>query len=335
VSKIRIEFLFLSGIVAISTFLLGRSNILLAASAPSENALPSATPHNEEGEFQDYPKWSNLFIDWVENYQEFGGNLTRYSPSTYGIVAGSTLALLPFDQKIYDSTRSFSRRNHIAKDESQERKAFGFNILGTEQSVFQPRTPLGVIWYYGDGSTLLATIGGFTAYGYANHNYKAVHVAYQLIEAGAIIGPTVQALKLMTGRESPAESSAAGGKWRGFPGFRAYSENQAKYYAFPSGHVSGAMTAGMVIIENYADAEWLIPAHSALIGALMFALMDVKAHWPSDYPLAVFLGYTAAKTAVQHHRKRFQTVQTESSAWQSVLPFASSQGLGLSASWQF
>lgn len=305
--------------------------------------LTTAEPRafsNDSPDYQNYPEWQNFIQDWIHDYRDFATNLASYSPATYGLLLSSTAVLYDHDQEIYDETRRFSRKNHIAKDGSQEKKAFEFNVLGATQSVFYPRTPLGIVWYYGDGSTLMGAIAGFSAYGYSARNYKSVHVAYQLLEAGAIIGPTVQGLKLLTGRESPAESSARGGRWRGFPGMKRYSENQAKYYAFPSGHVSGAMTTGMVIIENYMDQKWLLPVHSILIGGLMFALMDVKAHWPSDFPLAMLLGYTAAETVVKNHKKRILLADTKGASrqlltWQGIRPVATEEKFGVESSWEF
>ncbi len=298
-----------------------------------------AEEHSPNHPYTAHPEWSKIFSYWWEDYGSFANNMLSHSPRTYGVLAGSTLALLPVDQKLRDNVVEFSRENGLMKGESQERRVFAFSLFGAHQGIFLPRSLMGLFWYFGDGSSLLFTSGAFAAYGYAAQDYRSTQVSMQILEALTIAGPTVLAIKMATGRESPAESTRSGGKWQGYPGIKAYTSNQAKYYSYPSGHTAAAVAALSVIAENYPEKAWILPVEGTVVGLLMVALMNVGSHWPSDYPLAILIGYTSAKTVVTNHKRRARPDEGASEAgqwnWHGIKPHFDETSWGLKSTWVF
>ena len=321
---------------------LSLSLLLLKGQAQAEEiemAQPTVSPH--ELTYSQHADWRHFFSFLAEDYVNFGRHMLNYSPQTYGAVAGTTLVLMPFDQKARDELLTFSRRQHWLAGESQERKVTGFSLFGKPQSVFLPRSPMGVFWYLGDGSTLVMTSAAFAAYGYSFGSYRSTQVSLQILESLAIAGPTVLALKLATGRESPAESTRTGGAWHGYPGLKAYTQNQAKYYSYPSGHTAAAVATWTVLVENFPELTWLPAARGTAAGLLMLALMNVGSHWPSDYPLAILIGYTSGKSVVAEHQARAQALSSKTAwhsgqwLWKGIEAHTEELGLGLQTSWDF
>ncbi len=301
-----------------------------------------ALPDSQIFPYRQHPQWLELVTRWPERFALYAEELGSYPWQSYGAVGLSTLALLPFDKDIHRELHDYSLRKKISRPGSQERAAFKFSLFGKPQGIFVPRSAVGVVWYFGDGLTWFLTSMGFTIYGYSHQDYRATQTAFQMFEAFSVSGPTVLAIKMATGRESPAESDSQVIRWQGFPGFQRYAANQNKYYAYPSGHTTAAVAAMTVIIENYSDYTWLVPLRAGMVGLLMLALIDVGSHWASDYPLALLLGYGAAQTAVQDARQRQLTQPGQQSSyrpgywrWLSFGPRVIEQNLTLQSTWDF
>jgi hypothetical protein len=143
----------------------------------------------------------------------------------------------------------------------------------------------------GDGKVHAGVAAGFAVVGFAAHDSRALSTASQTVEALLATGLVVQVLKRITGRESPQAATSEGGTWRFFPNQKQYSRQQARYYAFPSGHIATTMATVTVIAENYPEVEWIRPAGYALVGLVGIGLVNLGYHWYSDLPLGVVLGY--------------------------------------------
>ena len=219
-----------------------------------------------------------------------------------------------------------------------------FSLFGQQESIRGPRkSMMGAFWYLGDGLTTLLSALSAASYGYIFDDMRATNVAFQILESVAVAAPTVLGIKLATGRESPACATSPGGKWHGYPGLKTYARNQPCYYSFPSGHVTTAVSTLVVITENYSEQVWLPAVGGTMVGLLMFALMNIGAHWPSDYPLAVLLGYTSANTVVAKGKaeraspdeaeRRVRSIG-QSWTWVGLEPMCDRRRCGIGPKWQ-
>jgi len=153
----------------------------------------------------------------------------------------------------------------------------------------------------GNGGTHLAVAAGFGLYGWIASDSRSVRTASQTAEALIASGIVVQVLKHITGRESPVEATREGGKWHFFPSWKEYQHHPARYYAFPSGHITTTMSTVTVIVENYPEVAWLRPVGYVLVGLVGISLVNVGYHWYSDLPLGLALGYSMGMIAA--HRE--------------------------------
>ncbi len=209
-----------------------------------------------------------------------------------GIAIGSTIALLPLDQKIIDNSRQFGER--IGLDEA--------HLYGG----FLKSTPVKInsgIYHFGNGFTSIAVGVGLLTFGLIEKDYRAIHTSSEIAEGLIASGVFVQTIKRITGRESPfiAEKNGnKGGDWNPFPSFKAYASNTPNYDAVPSGHLTTFMTTFVIISENYKEKKWIKPVGYTMMGMLCFEMMQSKVHWASDYPLAIFMGYIVGKSIVKN-----------------------------------
>lgn len=218
-----------------------------------------------------------------------------------GAAAVSTVALLPLDQQITDETRKFAEGIGLSEDNRYK------NVLGF---VRLPQNIGAGLYLIGNGSTTILLSVGFASYGLIAKDYRAQATASGLVESLLLSGVFSQAIKRISGRESPfiaIENGHPGGKWSPFPGFGAYARETPRYDAFPSGHLTTIMSALTVIVDNYPDAKWLKPVGYSLVGALCFQMVQSEVHWVSDYPLALFMGYFIGKTISQRRYKEEKT----------------------------
>jgi membrane-associated phospholipid phosphatase len=187
------------------------------------------------------------------------------------------------------------------------------------------------IRFLGDGRAVLGVAGSFALFGALTGNRRALSTASHTAEALLASGVAVQVLKRVAGRESPQMSSRNSGCWRPFPKWSSYNRAQARYYAFPSGHVTTTMAMVTVLANDYPEVTWIRPAGYALTGLVGVSLVSTGWHWYSDFPLACALGYVFGNLATSH-RARFSTMdQEENHTSLDVRPVVSwhSTGLGL------
>jgi membrane-associated phospholipid phosphatase len=204
---------------------------------------------------------------------------------------GATAILVPFDQQIVDGSRDFGQRIGFQENHSY-----------SEPLKMFPKNINSGIYRFGNGFTALLVGGGLLVYGLSNNNYRAIHTSSEVMEGLIASGILVQAVKRITGRESPfiAEANGnEGGDWRLFPSFAAYQKNTPSYDAMPSGHLATIMTTVVIFAENYKEVKWIMPVGVGLMTLMSFEMMQSKVHWASDYPLAIFMGYIIGKSIVK------------------------------------
>jgi len=212
--------------------------------------------------------WHSMVTDVPRDLGQAGGFSfsLRNAPVLLGL-GGITAALLVSDQKTYAGARHAYERSpfvHSASDLFVE---------------------------LGDGRSQLVLAGALAAYGIAASDHRAIRTGSQIVEAVLGCGLTVQLLKRVAGRESPAAASSPSGRWRPFPSFKEYHLHQTKYFAFPSGHTATAMATVTVLAENYPEVRWVRPVGYGVVSLIGLSLVNRSYHWYSDLPLGMAVGY--------------------------------------------
>jgi membrane-associated phospholipid phosphatase len=144
----------------------------------------------------------------------------------------------------------------------------------------------------GNGGFHLLLSGLFASYGLILNDPVALKTSSNIAESVLATGLLVQAIKHVTGRESPAYASNTRWKWQFFPSVKEYQKNQTKYYSFPSGHLASATATLTVIANNYPQFIWLKPVGYSVLGLLGMGLVSKGMHWYSDLPVGFFIGYS-------------------------------------------
>lgn len=218
------------------------------------------------------PHWSEIVTKVPFNLYSFTkSSFSVENINSLGVIVGSTAFLLATDKISYH----FINRNY------------------SQNSSFHSLADYSV--WLGDGKINLGISGLFSAYGLIFKDNKALRTGIQCTESILSTGLAVQLLKRITGRESPASASCQSGKWRVFPNPKKYQKNQPKYYSFPSGHLSTAVTTLTVIANNYPENKYIQIVGYPLIGILGTGLVAKNMHWFSDFPLAFAIGYGFGK----------------------------------------
>jgi hypothetical protein len=239
------------------------------------------------------PKFWDFITKLPSDFGLFGKQFVqRDNLIWFGASVGSTLALIPFDQKITDSSRDLGEQ-------------IGFNEAHTYSGPLKsfPTNINSGIYKLGNGFTAILVGGGLLTYGLIKHNYRAVHTSSEIVEGLIASGLLVQPFKRITGRESPfiaEQNGNPGGAWNPFPSFKAYAKDTPNYDAMPSGHLTTLMTTVVIISENYKEVKWIKPVGYGLMGLMSYEMLQSKVHWASDYPMAIFMGYLIGKSIVKN-----------------------------------
>lgn len=220
-----------------------------------------------------------------------------------GLVTVSTLWLTARDQYLFEKGYRLGDQWGVSHDGVQ--RTFFKTKLWPSNYVVRLNGPydLGTgLYFLGDGMTHFTIAGSFLAYGLAREDNRALQTSSQLVEGIVANGFLVQVLKHATGRENPNTGTAKNGKWRLFPNQKDYAKHVNQYDAFPSGHLATAMVTVTVIAENYPEHRWIRPLGYTLMTGLAYQMVNNGVHWVSDYPLAIYMGYTFGQIAVHHGR---------------------------------
>jgi hypothetical protein len=209
------------------------------------------------------------------------------------LALGSTLALLPYDQKILDDASDFGEKLGGWDKDAQYHKVFGLLRI-------VPKNISSAVYYIGNGGTTMLLSGMFYAIGkIGKDDYRALNTSNELMEVLFSVGVTTQTIKRISGRQSPSAAirdGNEGGNWQPFPSFNAFQKNTPNYDAMPSGHLATYFATVTVIATNYPEIKWIKPVGYTLGGVLAFNMVSGKVHWTSDYPIAVLIGYAMGKT---------------------------------------
>lgn len=221
------------------------------------------------------------------------------------IVAGTGI-LIAEDQWIVDKAQELGDRLHISRTHRQK-TLVSLKVPLTEISFQGPHDSGSALYFLGDGWLVFGIAGGYWGYGLARTDHRALQTASQIGESVLASGFVVQALKHVTGRESPFVATRPGGRWKFFPDQVEYHKNVPHYDAFPAGHMAAVAAAWTVMKENYPEYRFLRPLGVVWLGLLGFAMLNNGVHWASDYPLGIALGCAFGRIAVDKGRTRHVT----------------------------
>ena len=217
-------------------------------------------------------------------------------------VLGATAVTYYYDRPIYESARDFG--NSLGLDEnSQMQKAFCFHPKACLQVPSDGATSL---YFLGDGLTYIAMASSFLGYGHLNDDNRAISTGSQIFEGLVNVTILTQALKRMTGRQTPMranDSDSDRGEWHLLPSVSRYQSDIPNYDAYPSGHTAATTVAFTILLENYPEyGVWIKSSYGVVVSALMFGMLHQGVHWASDYPLAMAIGYYVGKGVARRNR---------------------------------
>ena len=144
----------------------------------------------------------------------------------------------------------------------------------------------------------------------------------------------MQILKRIFGRESPAAATQHSGNWKLFPNLDDYQDNQPKYYAYPSGHITTLTATITVLANNFPEAKWIKPVGYTMIDVCGIGLVSRGMHWYSDLPMGIFLGYTFGNL-IAPEVKIGEHSNDPSASSLKFSPLFLGSGMGLSLSYNF
>jgi hypothetical protein len=107
------------------------------------------------------------------------------------------------------------------------------------------------------------------------------------------------------------------------------------YDAFPSGHMTTSLAAFIVIAENYPELRWIKPVSYSLEVLLGISMVNTGIHWYSDYPLAIFLGYSFGELISHPIIKNKKSNLTGSTIELKISPYFSNYSTGISLFFKF
>ena len=248
------------------------------------------------------PRFFQMFQYIPDDLYKFGlFTIQKENLKWDALTVGSTLAILPFDQKLTDNAGEIGHKIGGWDLDSQYGKVFGlFSIV--------PKNISSAVYYIGNGGTTLLLSGAFYGIGKFCHNdYRALNTSNELVEALFSVGILDQSIKRITGRQSPNRAIAdgtSGGEWVPFPSFNSYQKQTPNYDAMPSGHLATYMATLTIITVNYPELKWIKPVGYAVGGVLAFNMVSSKVHWVSDYPLGILMGYVIGKNIADRRIKK-------------------------------
>ena len=271
-----------------------------------------------------------IYEDYLVAYDRV---FTEEAVPYWWAVGLSTAALIAVDDKLINEAQYLAKKNGISTDDNTKTMVSYKGL-----PLFRGPTDLGSFLYFiGDGWTHAGIAGGFLATGWATDNDKTFNVGFELVEGMITTTIATQTLKHITGRESPSRATTPTGRWDFFPDQVKYHNNIPAYDAYPSGHVAVASMTLTVLKKNYPDNPWIMPTGVTLISLLSLQMMNNGAHWASDYPLAIALGYTFGTIAYERGERAMAESGRLPEALNdlTVLPLINEQEVGVAINYAF
>lgn len=230
----------------------------------------------------------------------FDKSFSKEALPAWGAIAGSSLTLWYYDEKIYSDFQRRGRDWGIGNEDNTSSAA----SYGGQELLRLPTDTGSFLYFLGDGWMHAGIGGGFLLNGQISDNAYAYNTGMMIWHGMVVSTIFNQILKRSTGRESPNVKTSERGSWNLFPSFNEYNSKTANYDAVPSGHVMTATLTFTIISERYPEYnKYTYSIGGVWISALMFQMVNNGVHWASDYPLGIAMGYVFGKAATQMTKK--------------------------------
>jgi len=203
-----------------------------------------------------------------------------------GISVSATIAVMPFDERITNSTQGHQRYYSSAPVE-------GGRIYGE--------------WY-----SIGGVAGVFALYGLIAHDTAAKKISIELLQAGLYSEIVTTVLKIAIGRERPVSSQNA------FT-YRPFSLWDYNLQSMPSGHTTSAFALSTIMSRHARSTALKILAYVPA-GFTMFSRIYQHQHWLSDEVLAAAIGYFTGNWVVDLHEGKRHRINV-ASAYRPPIPF--------------
>ena len=165
------------------------------------------------------------------------------------------------------------------------------DVIFSNRALYQS-FPAKVGNFYGGLYTPFILFAGYGGYSLVTGDIKARKIAYELGQACLYAGAITVALKTIIGRARPLANEGKGS----FHFFKGFFPDDA----FPSGHVTEAMTLSTVLAFNTDNLLWKIIAYLP-VPFTLFSRGYEGWHWVSDCVFAAGIGFFTAKWCTDAH----------------------------------
>lgn len=197
-----------------------------------------------------------------------------------GIVTAATIAVMPFDERIINSTQ-------------------GHQNYYTSAPVVGGRI-------YGEWYSIAGVAGAFAIYGWIARDTAAKKVSIELLQAGLYSEFVTTVLKIAIGRARPVSSSNA------FT-FHPFSFADYNFHSMPSGHTTSAFALSTVMSRHAHTTGLKILAYVPA-AFTMFSRIYQNQHWLADEVLGAAIGYFAGNWVVDLHEGKRHRINVTSVA---------------------
>jgi membrane-associated phospholipid phosphatase len=195
-----------------------------------------------------------------------------------GIVAAATISVMPFDERITNSTQGTQHYYYSAP-------VVGGRVYGE--------------WYSIGG---VAAVFGF--YGLIAHDNGAKKITIELLQAGIYSEAVTEVLKIVIGRARPSYTKDA----FTFKPFKVIDDN---FHSMPSGHTTSAMALSTVMSRHAHSTVLKILAYVPAAFTVFSRIYQDK-HWLSDVGPAAAIGYFTGNWVVDLHEGKRHRINVTS-----------------------
>ena len=202
------------------------------------------------------------------------------------IITSATIAAMPFDESITNSTRGHQQYYYSAPVE-------GGRIYGE--------------WY-----SIGGVAGVFALYGLIAHDTAAKKISIELLQAGLYSEIVTTVLKIVVGRERPVGTQNA------FT-YHPFTILDYNFQSMPSGHTTSAFALSTIMARHAHSTALKILAYIPA-GFTMFSRIYQHKHWLSDEVLAAAIGYFAGNWVVDLHEGKRHRINV-ASTYRPPIPF--------------
>lgn len=186
----------------------------------------------------------------------------------FSLVAGATIAAMPFDEKITNYATQGNQKYYYSAP-----------VVGGRM--------------YGEWYSIIGVAGAFSVYGLIAHDTVAKKMSIELLQAGLYAELITTVLKSFIGRERPVATDNA------FT-YHPFTFFDYNFQSMPSGHTTSAFALSTIMSRHAHTTSLKILAYVPA-GLTMFSRLYQHQHWLSDELLGAAVGYFVGNWVVDLH----------------------------------